>query len=908
MALKEYKKKRSFSSTPEPTGGKPTDNQLQFVIQKHDASRLHYDFRLEMKGVLKSWAVPKGPSLNPSDKRLAMLVEDHPFDYKNFEGIIPEGNYGAGTVIIWDEGTFESLEDVNTKEEHEKILLKGFHAGQIKFRMHGKKLKGEFVLVKTPKRADNAWLLIKHRDEFASEEDITAEDRSVRSGKTIEDMGADVNALEWKSNRAASTSTRNKAKKKLTPVNRQRSTLKKKTSQQQVEEPQEEVSKILDSLNKSNTKMPQDIKPMLATLVNKPADDNGWMYEVKWDGYRALAYVGDEIEIKSRNNKSFNEKFYPIFNALKDWNMKAVVDGEIVVMNNKGFPDFGALQTWRSEADGELVYFLFDLLWLNGVNLIDAPFKVRRRLLELISPKNGIIKLSENFAISGSEFFALADKMGLEGIVAKKEDSLYLPDVRSKEWLKIKTSKQQEVIIAGYTRNENTTKLFSALLLGLYENGKLVFVGPVGTGFTTKMQEEILKKLKPLETSVCPFEEVPEYNKPSRFRPNPPMAEVTWVKPEVVAEVTYRTLASDGSFRHPSFKGLREDKSAKDIVREERIPVAPALEESETRVLKGKGLGKSKKGERKTLLNPKDETQVRIIEGHELKFPNLSKVYWPDEGYTKRDMLNYYYQVAPYMLPYFKDRPQTLNRFPNGIKGKSFYQKDVTGKVPDWIEKYKYYSEADQREKNFLVCSNEASLLYIASLGCIEMNPWSSRTQHPDHPDWCIIDLDPDKNSFEQVIQVAQVTKQVLDAIGVPSYCKTSGSTGLHIYIPFGAKYTYEDSKEFGRAVTRIIQKQLPRFTSVERLTSNRKGMIYLDFLQNRPQATVAGPYSLRPKPGAPVSMPLHWEEVKKGLQITDFNISNAVARLREHGDIFKPVIGEGIDLAKALKRLKDVF
>lgn len=907
MALKEYKKKRSFNSTPEPTGGKPTDNKLQFVIQKHDASRLHYDFRLELKGVLKSWAVPKGPSMNPADKRLAMLVEDHPFDYKNFEGIIPEGNYGAGTVIIWDEGTYESLEEGKSKEEHEKILLKAFHGGQVKIRMYGKKLQGEFVLVKTAKRAENAWLLIKHRDEFATEDDITAEDHSVRSGKTIEELSTDDGATTWKSNRTAST--RSKEKKTTTPVKRQRSTLKKKSSPRQEEDQpgQEEIKKILASLNKKKTTMPKDIQPMLATLVNKPLDDEGWMYEVKWDGYRALAYIDEEVDIRSRNNKPFNEKFYPVFNALMEWKINAVVDGEIVVMNDKGLPDFGALQTWRSEADGELVYFLFDVLWLDGINLMDVPFRQRRRILELISPKTGIIKLSENFAISGSEFFALADKMGLEGIVAKREDSTYQPDVRSKEWLKIKTSKQQEVIIAGYTRNENTSKRFSALLLGLYENNKLVFVGPVGTGFTVKMQDDILQRLKPLETEECPFEEVPEYNKPSRFRPNPPVAKVTWVKPVVVAEITYRTLASDGSFRHPSFKGLREDKSAKEVRREKALPL-PLLQEKEQKILREKGLTQTKKKERKTLLNPSDETQVREIDGHELKFPNLSKVYWPNEGYTKRDMLNYYYQVAPYMLPYFQDRPQTLNRFPNGIKGPSFYQKDVTGKVPGWIEKYKYYSEADQREKNFLVCTNEASLLYIASLGCIEMNPWSSRRQSPDHPDWCIIDLDPDKNSFEQVIEAAQMTKQVLDAIGVPSYCKTSGSTGLHIYIPFGAKYTYEDSKEFGRAVTRIIQKQLPAFTSVERLTSNRKGKIYLDFLQNRPQATVAGPYSLRPKPGAPVSMPLHWEEIKKGLKMTDFNISNAVDRLREHGDIFKDVLGEGIDLPQVLKKLQGVF
>jgi bifunctional non-homologous end joining protein LigD len=310
------------------------------------------------------------------------------------------------------------------------------------------------------------------------------------------------------------------------------------------------------------------------------------------------------------------------------------------------------------------------------------------------------------------------------------------------------------------------------------------------------------------------------------------------------------------------------------------------------------------KKERKSLLNPSDETQVRNIGGHDLKFTNLSKVFWPEDKTTKRDMLNYYYQVVPYMLPYMKDRPQTLNRFPNGIHGKSFYQKDVTGKVPAWVDTYLYHSDADERDKHFMVCTDEASLLYIASLGCIEMNPWSSRVQSPDHPDWCIIDLDPDKNPFEQVIETARVTHGVLEAADIPSYCKTSGSTGLHIYIPLGAKYTYEDSKEFGRAIVKIVHRELPDYTSIERLTANRKGKIYLDFLQNRPQATVAAPYSLRPKPGATVSMPLAWDEVKRGLKMTDFTLHNAMGRINETGDLFKGVLGKGIDIQKALKKL----
>ncbi|MEP6615235.1 MAG: DNA ligase D [Ginsengibacter sp.] len=662
------------------------------------------------------------------------------------------------------------------------------------------------------------------------------------------------------------------------------------------------------NLRGKTKKIPVDIAPMLATLVDEPVEGKDWLFEIKWDGYRALGFINlGSVDLKSRNNKSFNEKFYPVYDALKNWKINAVVDGEIIVINEKGIPDFSNLQAWRSEADGQIAYCLFDILWLDGKELTGLPLTDRREILKSVLPANGLIRLSETFDSSGKEFFELADKMGLEGIVAKKVSSLYLPGIRSKEWLKIKTDKRQEAIICGYTKNENTSKHFSALLLGLYEKNELQFIGPVGTGFSNKLQVELLQKLQPLKTSACPFKAVPDYNKPSRFRPNPPKATVTWLKPKVVCEISYRELTRDGGIRHPSFKGLRPDKKAKEVVREQPLHSADVINVTETLTDK-KIISAAGKKERNTLLNPKDEQQTRNIGTHDLKFNNLGKIYWPKEKITKRDLLNYYYQVAPIMLPYLQNRPQTLNRYPHGINGETFYQKDVKGKVPGWIKTFPYRSYSDNRDKEFLVCTDEASLLYIASLGCIEINPWSSKMMTPDQPDWCIIDLDPDKNTFNQVIEAACVTKQVFDSIGVTSFCKTSGSTGLHIYIPFGAKYTYEESKEFGRSIAKIIHSQLPRFTSIERKTADRGGKMYIDFLQNRPQATVAAPYSLRPKPGAPVSMPLHWEEVKKGLSIRDFTIFNSVARIREQGDIFKGVLGKGIDLSKALKKMNGIF
>ena len=607
------------------------------------------------------------------------------------------------------------------------------------------------------------------------------------------------------------------------------------------------------------------------------------------------------LELKSRNNKSFNEKFYPIYNELKVLKLNAVIDGEIVVVGESGQANFGALQNWRSEADGTLLYYVFDILWYNGYDLTELSLVQRKAILSELISDSDLIKVSRHFDTSGVDFLEAAKQMGLEGIMAKRKDSTYNIGVRTKDWLKIKASKRQEVVIGGFTNNVDSSKPFSSLLVGVYEKGKLVYTGKIGTGFNVKTQKEMLDLFKPLITDKVPFTEEPDVNKPSRFRPKPPKAKATWLKPVLICEVSYAEKTTDGVMRHPSFQGMRSDKKAKEVVLEKEVETDKVVKKKKPEPIT---IEKPIKGERKTLLNPTEETLVKKLNGHELKFTNLSKIFWPDIKGTKRDMLNYYYQVAPIMLPYLKDRPMSLNRYPNGINGKSFYQKDMTGKAPDWIETYEYHSDADNRVRNYLVCKKEADLLYMANLGSIEMNPWNSKEQSENSPDWCVIDLDPDKNTFEQVIKCAQVTHEILESFGVPSYCKTSGSTGLHIYIPLGAKYDYETSKEFARAIATMVHRELPKFTSIERLTSKRGGKMYIDFLQNRPQATLAAPYSVRPKPGATVSMPLHWEEVKKGLKMSDFNIYNAMDRLKEIGDIFKPVIGKGINLEKVVNEL----
>jgi bifunctional non-homologous end joining protein LigD len=653
---------------------------------------------------------------------------------------------------------------------------------------------------------------------------------------------------------------------------------------------------------KKRTAFPKSVRPMLATLVDKPFDAPGWLYEIKWDGYRAIALMNKgKVQLISRNNKSFNEKFYPVYDALKKWKINAVVDGEITVLNNRGIAHFGSLQNWRSEADGDLIYYVFDILWLNRKNLESLPLIERRRILEDNLPVSPVVRFSESFETTATKFLSETAKLGIEGIIAKKQDSIYQEGERTRDWVKMKSNKRHEVIIGGFTENENSPKKFSSILVGVFDHNKLDYIGKIGTGFNQSLQKELLAKMRKLVVKNSPFSTVPDVNKPSRFRPHPPKAKVTWIRPELVCEVSYAELTEDGVMRHPSFEGLREDKNAKDVKKEKAVSKETVMHGTHSSIKYAKPVEKK---DRKTLLNPAEESQVKNIDGHNLKFTNLSKIYWPKEGYTKRDMLNYYYLVAPYILPYLKDRPQSLNRFPNGIAGKSFYHKNVTDSAPDWIKLHPY-TTSEGEKKNFLVPQDEASILYMANTGAIEMNPWNSTIFNEDNPDWCLIDLDPsNENSFEQVIVAAQTTKQVLDELKVPGYPKTSGSTGIHIYIPLAAKYSYDECQLFGKIIATRVQKMLPRFTSIERLTKNREGKLYIDYLQNRPKATLAAPYSLRPKPGAPVSMPLHWEEVRKGLKISDFTIANAMDRLKKEGDIFKPVLGKGINLNKILKEI----
>jgi bifunctional non-homologous end joining protein LigD len=619
--------------------------------------------------------------------------------------------------------------------------------------------------------------------------------------------------------------------------------------------------------------MPRQVLPMLATISGEAFNNAGWQFEIKWDGYRTIAcHNGKTVDLLSRNGLSFNKKFPPVAAAMLDWGIKAVVDGEVVVLDQDGRTNFGALQQWNHKREGSLCYYVFDLLWLEGIDLRNKPLEERRRLLKQIVPDHSLIRFSDDIEEYGLDFFKTAQLNGLEGIIAKKKDATYAEGQRSPLWLKIKAEQRHEAIICGYTKKIDSDRMFSSLVMGIPKKGKLQFIGQVGTGFTEKLQAELLKKMVSFTTKTSPFETEPRLTDP-----------VVWLRPFLVGEVKYTELTKAGVMRHPSFQGLRDDKTFLDYNADE-LDKEPLL---------------VKAGEKAKEVE---------VSGQVLKLTNLQKVFWIKERITKGDLLNYYDNILPFIMPYMKDRPQSLNRHPNGIDGQSFYQKNMAGRASNWVQTFRRVSESSDQPKYFMVCADEAHLLYMVNLGCIELNPWHSTIHQPDHPSWCVIDLDPADIPFTKVVETALVVKQVLDAIGVVSFPKTSGSTGLHIYIPLAQRYDYTSSKQFAELVAHIVHSQLPGFTSIVRNPQLRKDKIYIDFLQNRPIQTICAPYCVRPKRGATVSAPLHWDEVNDRLNISNFTLHNMKDRLRSEGDLFAGVLGKGVDLNAALQNLSGLI
>ncbi len=836
MALKEYARKRNFEATPEPA---PKEVEAQgsgrggfFCVQRHDATRLHYDFRLEVGGVLVSWAVPKGPSLDPSRKALAMKVEDHPFDYGTFEGNIPQGNYGGGSVMLWDKGTYEVLGDEPAQKQIDR--------GDFKFALHGTKLNGAFAIVRMKHAGKgNEWLLIKKKDEHVV-------------------SGYDINQFAW-------------------------SVATKRTQDEIAEEV--EPPQISEYKGARKAALPENVPLMFATAVNKPPIGANWLYEIKWDGVRALCLIKNgALEIHSRRGNRC-ERQYPELAHLPEQvhAQTAWLDGEICVLDEEGRARFQNIQP-RIHANLNAVsqlaetapatLFLFDLLYVDGYDLRGVALSDRKRLLNMLVVPDEHIRLSEAFDTTGEEMFEAAKKMGLEGILAKDRGSAY-EATRSIHWQKVKVSNEQEFVVAGFTKGERD--YFGALVLSVHENGVLRHVGQVGTGFDQNMRKDIHERLEPLATKTCPL------------TPKPKIKDVTWVRPEVVCQVRFLEWTNEGMLRAPVFVALREDKTSDDVSREDPIdPVeTPEPMLSRERIeLQGK------------------EAMVDV-DGHRLKLTNLDKTYFPKDGWKKRDLLAFYDAVSEWLLPHLKDRPLSLKRYPNGIADEFFFQKNASNHFPDWMRCEPISEHGGLKLNHYPLANDRASLLYLTNLGCIDQNPWMSRIGNLDHPDWMLLDLDPVETSFDQIIEATLLVREVLTDVGLKGYPKTTGGDGMHIYVPLEPQYSFEQVRSFAEIIAHLAIDRAPDiFTTPRSVDKRKKERVYFDYLQIGTGKTIAAPYVIRAYDGAPVATPLDWKEVKRGLRPHDFRIDNSVKRFESVGDLFRPVLEGGQRLEDALERV----
>lgn len=861
MALERYNEKRDFNKTKEPRGVKKSSGgNLRFVVQKHAASRLHYDFRLEIDGVLVSWAVPKGPSSNPSDKRLAVQTEDHPMDYIDFEGNIPKGEYGGGTVMVWDIGTYHA-EGSTTLAEDRRVLRKQLKEGAIKVTLEGKKMKGSWHIVRM-KGENRQWLLMKAKDDHANQKGF--EPNSVLSG--LDFKGIEKTDAVWGETKGPGEdrAVSKRASSKMTGKEATRS--RSATAAVGFTAADLEDAVRLESF-------PYDWRPQLATLADEAFDNGEWIFETKYDGYRALAQIrGEEVKLISRNGISFNSKYPAIVEALEGTGKEMILDGEVVVEDARGKSNFQWLQHLEEFPDkGKLKFYVFDILYFAGFDLRQLELLDRKKILEALLPKHQSIVYSNHKIGKGIKAFEEIGKKKGEGIMAKKATSRYHEDKRTKDWLKIKTGRQQEMVIGGFTDPQGSRKGLGALLCGYYKDGKFQYSGKVGTGFTEAILEELRKKLTRLERKTAPFVKPPK------------MSGIHWVRPELVAQIRFSEFTETGSMRHPVYLGLRDDKEASEVTME-----GPQMEAGEME-------GNSKPSRKPS------RTAARAGSG-KVEFTNLDKLFWPDLKITKGDVIRYYDAVAEYILPYLKDRPQSLRRTPDGIKSEGFFQKDVAGKVPKWIRTRKIRSDSKEEPIEYLLCQDRDTLLFLANWGCIELNPWSSRVGSLNNPDYIIFDIDPNDAPMKNVIATALKVKEILDRLKVPAYIKTSGGNGLHIFIPVLPQYTYDQTRNFSHLVSQMVHRDLPKITSLERMPAKRKGKVYLDFLQNGKGKTMASIYSLRPREGATISVPLEWGEVNSRLDLRKFNLKTIAKRLEDKGDLWKDFFSEAVDLKEVVK------
>jgi bifunctional non-homologous end joining protein LigD len=828
MSLKKYVEKRHFDRTPEPAPDKParrpaSDSQLQFCVQRHHASHLHYDFRLEVDGALKSWAVPKGPTLDPDQKRLAMMVEDHPLEYGKFEGVIPKGNYGGGSVMLWDRGTYELLGDATADEQLAR--------GDFKFRLAGEKLTGEFAIVRMKRGKGNEWLLIKKKDATARPGwDPEDHATSALTGRTQEEI---ARGIEVSRKPAAPSKSANK-----TPAN-----------------------------------MPKIIIPMLAELgKGEPPASGDWVYEIKWDGVRAICFIeSGKLKMFSRNGNAI-DKQYPELSILPHQvrARQAIIDGEIAALDPQGRPSFELLQRRINVAEASaiarlarshpVVFFAFDLLYLDGRDLRGEPLIERKKLLKEILKPDDVIRYSEHFTTNATELLAAVKQQGLEGIIGKRAQSRY-ESRRSSDWVKWKVVDSADFVICGYTEGERHG--LGALVLGTRgPGGKLTWAGNVGTGFDAAMVKTLFAKMAPLVTKESPLE-------PARGLPR----NVVWTKPELICEVRFANWTEEGRLRAPVFLGLRED-----------LDPPPAHEHA-------------------ALLAPELKEAMLTIDKHRLKFTNLDKLFYPKDGYRKRDLLNYYDAVAPLLLPHLKDRPLSLKRYPNGIEKPFFFQKQVAESFPKWLP------TAVAEGIEYAVGGDRAALLFLVNLGCIDHNPWMSRVGSLEHPDYVLIDLDPYECGYDKIVETALWVRDRLDRIGLASYPKTTGGDGMHIFVPLEPRYTYAQVRAFAEALSTLGAAERPDLFTTPRTVSRReKGKVYFDWQQIAEGKTISAPYVLRAYPGAPVATPLTWDEVTPRLRPEQFHLGNALARFDRVGDLFEDVLKNPQRLEPAIEKMaKDV-
>lgn len=820
--LDAYRKKRDPERTPEPFGAGRIAGERLFVVHKHAARNLHYDLRLEMDGVLKSWAVPKGPSVRPEEKRLAVHVEDHPVEYADFEGIIPPGNYGAGAVIVWDRGWYRPAKEGD--------LLEQLAKGKLEVELFGFKLRGRWTLARMAKK-EKEWLLLKKADAAAAAAELTERyPQSVLSGLTIEEI------RDLPAKRAAL-----------------------RARMQALEAPRGDVS-------------PRNQPFMLATLAERPFSGKEWLFEVKYDGVRVLASRrGEAVELYGRSGQVITGRYPELVSALRALPVETfLIDGEIAALDDSGKPSFERLQArmgltnprdiQRAVAAVPVIGIFFDCLALDGHDLRRLPLLDRKECLRLLLPPLGPVRYGDHVREHGEAFFEVASAERLEGIVAKKEKSPYVGG-RSREWIKVKCLRRQEFVIGGYTDPRGGRSYFGALHLGIYDRRRLVYVSKVGTGFDNASLKTLWEALQPLRRPTAPFATGAPTGRGHH-----------WVEPTLGCEVRFTEWTKDGGIRHPAFLGLRADKRPDECRREAPVEIAtPSPSPAE----------------------PVAPAQVKIT--------NPKKVFWPEDGYTKADLIAYYVAVAPLLLPYLRERPVVLTRYPDGIAGKSFFQKDAPEFVPAWVRTERIYSKDAEREIDYFIVDDVETLRYIINLGTIPLHLWSARLGSLDRPDWLILDLDPKGAPFADVVKVARQLHRILEELGLPNYIKTSGATGLHVLVPLGGRYTHEEARTFGRLLALLGVEAAPDLATLARPIRAREGKVYIDFAQNGHGRTIVAPFSVRPLPGAPASCPLQWTQVTARLDPSRFTIKTLPAHIEKTGDPMAPILTGSIDMATAI-------